>query len=266
MQYPSPKGRVSIHAPAWGATAAWRCRPRWLRCFNPRTRVGCDRISDTQIGTGVLFQSTHPRGVRPPARAGPRRPCGGFNPRTRVGCDRSPVVWARMARLFQSTHPRGVRPWMDRNFGCAAGFQSTHPRGVRPALLFCWLWIRSVSIHAPAWGATPPPPRRPRLISMFQSTHPRGVRHGASPQVSSFRKFQSTHPRGVRRDRQKQRCAQRSVSIHAPAWGATPGLCFLAGANEFQSTHPRGVRPCPAVPLLCRPSVSIHAPAWGATG
>ena len=172
----------------------------------------------------------------------------------------------RSGGWFQSTHPRGVRPWMDRNFGCAAGFQSTHPRGVRPALLFCWLWIRSVSIHAPAWGATPPPPRRPRLISMFQSTHPRGVRHGASPQVSSFRKFQSTHPRGVRRDRQKQRCAQRSVSIHAPAWGATRDYFTTARPwPQFQSTHPRGVRHHDSEDIAVLFEVSIHAPAWGAT-
>ena len=37
------KGQVSIHAPAWGATVA-NDSPFWLiKCFNPRTRVGCDR-------------------------------------------------------------------------------------------------------------------------------------------------------------------------------------------------------------------------------
>ena len=35
-------GRVSIHAPAWGATLWCRSRCAGLRCFNPRTRVGCD--------------------------------------------------------------------------------------------------------------------------------------------------------------------------------------------------------------------------------
>ena len=38
----APWEGVSIHAPAWGATwPAWRCGSR-SRCFNPRTRVGCD--------------------------------------------------------------------------------------------------------------------------------------------------------------------------------------------------------------------------------
>ena len=33
---------VSIHAPAWGATSLLSSRTSRYRCFNPRTRVGCD--------------------------------------------------------------------------------------------------------------------------------------------------------------------------------------------------------------------------------
>ena len=42
---PDRAGRVSIHAPAWGATSCWPAcgASRW--CFNPRTRVGCDRLA-----------------------------------------------------------------------------------------------------------------------------------------------------------------------------------------------------------------------------
>ena len=55
--------------------------------FNPRTREGCD-VPTTDLQRGdILFQSTHPRGVR----------------RLTDSC--------LMTRLsFQSTHPRGVRP------------------------------------------------------------------------------------------------------------------------------------------------------------
>ena len=56
--------RVSIHAPAWGATIAARTLGFSSNCFNPRTRVGCD--------------ATSPR---------PHRWPSSFNPRTRVGCD-----------------------------------------------------------------------------------------------------------------------------------------------------------------------------------
>ncbi len=58
----------------------------------------------------------------------------------------------------------------------------------------------------------------------------------------------------------------QTVSIHAPAWGATAGLWHSRCPRFwFQSTLPRGERrPAPAH-LVAPPEVSIHAPAWGAT-
>ena len=56
--------RVSIHAPAWGATPAPRSTNCSTKRFNPRTRVGCDPGSSARGGRHA-----------------------GFNPRTRVGCD-----------------------------------------------------------------------------------------------------------------------------------------------------------------------------------
>ena len=56
---------------------------------------------------------------------------------------------------------------------------------------------------------------------MFQSTHPRGVRPFAGGAAVLFEKFQSTHPRGVRLGRDELYGSSLSVSIHAPAWGAT---------------------------------------------
>ena len=54
---------VSIHAPVWGAT-----RVSFVncinKCFNPRTRVGCDVIFTAWSYRQVMFQSTHPCGVR----------------------------------------------------------------------------------------------------------------------------------------------------------------------------------------------------------
>ena len=80
--------------------------------------------------------------------------------------------------------------------------------------------VIGVSIHAPAWGATPADVR---------------IVHGEA--------FQSTLPRGERRRRGRSRHAGRYVSIHAPAWGAT--VLFNRALEGEQ--------------------VSIHAPAWGAT-
>ena len=81
--------------------------------------------------------------------------------------------------------------------------------------------LPSISIHAPAWGAT-------KLfligavVKRFQSTHPRGVR----------RRLLSYPPQ-----------SDKDISIHAPAWGATNSKALSAPLLSFQSTHPRGVRP-----------------------
>ena len=123
---------VSIHAPARGATLM----PRWLSqqvpSFNPRTREGCDLPLRPCSPHMIVFQSTHPRGVRhEPAPSGsaahgvsihaPAR--GATGPAGRDG---------RGGGRFQSTHPRGVR--------------RRRQNGVRA--------VRHVSIHAPARGAT----------------------------------------------------------------------------------------------------------------
>ena len=144
-------------------------------------------------------------------------------------------------------------------------FQSTPPRGGRRQGKGCCLRGATVSIHAPAWGATSCSPGRMarsrvsihapawgatvllwqnnKIRSWFQSTPPRGGRHHATVLDTAIRRFQSTPPRGGRHARQGPEDSAAQVSIHAPAWGAT----------RFE-TLPSGVH-----------DVSIHAPAWGAT-
>jgi len=76
-----------------------------------------------------------------------------------------------------------------------------------------------VSIHAPAWGATP-----------------------------SSERYVPSH----------------AVSIHAPAWGATS----IGGTKLIQTGfNPRTRMGCDEQGWrVCQPAcVSIHAPAWGAT-
>ena len=104
-------------------------RHPFYHCFNPRTRVGCDRRQRfTQ--RGAAFQSTHPRGVRPLKIRRFMLPFS-FNPRTRVGCDSISLIFKRR---LQSFNPRT-------RVGCDA----MEKRGYIQ---------RYVSIHAPAWGAT----------------------------------------------------------------------------------------------------------------
>src|SRR5690606_25744264 len=99
-------------------------------------------------------------------------------------------------------------------------FRSTLPRGERLFLAAIDVTLTSVSIHAPARGATSERSTRSACIP-FRSTLPRGERH----------RLERRHPLGP------------LVSIHAPARGATPRQCRRDG----------------------RYPVSIHAPARGAT-
>ena len=280
--------RVSIHAPAWGATPAPRSTNCSTKRFNPRTRVGCD--------------------FRPLLAVTPHA-C--FNPRTRVGCDA--VLAGNVCRegAFQSTHPRGVRPAGPLEGKAARRFQSTHPRGVRHAWGASFSGGVDVSIHAPAWGATIS--LKSLVYSDFGFNPRTRVGCDAKNPVSDDGTlwFQSTHPRGVRLDPVPAVPDAAVVSIHAPAWGATLDLPQLRGLlrvsihapawgatqtagrplhnhDAFQSTHPRGVRHqknvrhddtssrfnprtrvgCDfflAVVLVAEEVVSIHAPAWGAT-
>ena len=65
-----------------------------------------------------------------------------------------------------------------------------------------------------------------------------------SPVAARFTRFQSTHPSGVRLIRVDDPVFQRSISIHAPQWGATKNInTYAVNTTEFQSTHPSGVRP-----------------------
>ena len=62
IEQPRP---ISIHAPARGATRPSGWLPHRLHNFNPRTREGCDTSSIDSDTYNKVFQSTHPRGVRP---------------------------------------------------------------------------------------------------------------------------------------------------------------------------------------------------------
>ena len=56
-----------------------------------------------------MFQSTHPRRVRPTTFSQRTALTRCFNPRTHVGCDTKTFRRRFASSLFQSTHPRRVR-------------------------------------------------------------------------------------------------------------------------------------------------------------
>ena len=77
--------------------------------------------------------------------------------------------------------------------------------------------------------------------------------------------FLSTLPQGERRSDGLYTIEDMTISIHAPARGATPIAEILRSIRGFLSTLPQGERPsCRAIKMASR-GISIHAPARGAT-
>ena len=102
--------------------------------------------------------------------------------------------------------------------------------------------FKTVSIHAPVWGAT---------ISIHISFSSIKVSIHAPVWGATNLRFLTANP--------------RTVSIHAPVWGATLKTQQDHLGIGFQSTHPCGVRPYTYLAIR-KSAVSIHAPVWGATG
>ncbi len=234
--------KVSIHAPARGATRRRRSSTDTRSCFNPRARAGRDGFTNATGIVILLFQSTRPRGARreidghrqsslsvsihAPARGATRirwrlrsRP-GCFNPRARAGRD---VVRLGGSNLRSGFNPRARagRDFCGMNSSASpVVFQSTRPRGAR---------------HHNEHGDD--------ITGTFQSTRPRGARQNFIEDFLRHIGFQSTRPRGARQDL----------------------VSFLFAPLGFQSTRPRGARP-DALHYFAEPGdVSIHAPARGAT-
>ena len=79
--------KVSIHAPARGATTATGSRTAIAKRFNPRAREGRDFRHDRREPGAYRFQSTRPRGARPGAGGADAGAGNRFNPRAREGRD-----------------------------------------------------------------------------------------------------------------------------------------------------------------------------------
>ena len=123
--------RVSIHAPARGATQLTRASTLHIRFQSTPPRGG--RLGLILGHVGHLLVSIHApaRGATPSLMDG-RAARPSFNPRPRAGGDCPSTVRPESRIRFQSTPPRGGRP------------QRPGPPGRG----------KEVSIHAPARGAT----------------------------------------------------------------------------------------------------------------
>mgnify|MGYP006943061922 CR=1 FL=1 len=123
-------GKVSIHAPARGATVGDAGSVADRLGFNPRARAGRDSMA-------------RPAGSVP----------DGFNPRARAGRDAPNGCWNWIGNVSIHAPARGATV-QDNIDDREHKFQSTRPRGARPAIVSDRLRLEFVSIHAPARGAT----------------------------------------------------------------------------------------------------------------
>ena len=233
--------RVSIHAPAWGATTDAADNGAAIRVSIHAPAWGATALRAEFQAVYEEFQSTRPHGARPEAGAHPWQPDAVSIHAPAWGATRLGAEVVLL--LIVSIH--------------APAWGAT-----RIPQASCGKY--RVSIHAPAWGATHM--RLDSACSMpFQSTRPHGARldvpavtvpklgfnprarmgrdSTVSPAEKAMLKFQSTRPHGARLTRVWRRDASSVVSIHAPAWGATRAAVNLSNVT----------------------GVSIHAPAWGAT-
>ncbi len=146
-----------------------------LRCFNPRPRVGGDARTRFSWSACRVFQSTPPRGGRRLLTAAPLR-LSRFNPRPRVGGD-----------------------WPGKNLSDGAQCFNPRPRVGGDAPSEILPDQSTVSIHAPAWGATGHGASSPRSRLSFNPRPRVGGDSLAIVQDGQLLVFQSTPPRGGRR-------------------------------------------------------------------
>ena len=168
--------RVSIHAPAWGATRQRRTPLPSHRGFNPRARVGRDRecvIQHLLCGCVSIHAPAWGATVTPPA-----------------------VLTA--VTTFQSTRPRGARLGQTVRMPLGGSFQSTRPRGARQPGMWQPCAPTWVSIHAPAWGATECHRGIQGLSVCFNPRARVGRDEGTLIERGVQIQFQSTRPRGAR--------------------------------------------------------------------
>ena len=150
---------------------------------------------------------------------------------------------AHQGSTFQSTLPHGERPTGLRISDVLELFQSTLPHGERQEVKSDIEYLLSISIHAPAWGAT-----RSR-------NHGIGVSIYFNPRSRIGSDVEAVAKQGF----------DLPISIHAPAWGATCRYSEVFWRNFHFNPRSRMGSDIWRYNMGKFGKISIHAPAWGAT-
>ena len=145
-------------------------------------------------------------------------------------------------------------------------FQSTLPRRERRRLSRIRTGGGTISIHAPAKGATIQPFWTAERSPVFQSTLPRRERRDIpTPKVTPRHEISIHAPAKGATPLASEVKQQLSISIHAPAKGATYSRSFGRPPDNISIHAPAkgATRQIPG--QIVQHSISIHAPAKGAT-
>ncbi len=143
---------ISIHAPAKGATYAIVTAGSGVLFQSTLPRRERHQCA-VSWSTAVSFQSTLPRRERP-AVGVPAAKVANFNPRSREGSDVRSFPMRCAALYFNPRSREGSDARVARARRFLSIFQSTLPRRERRHGDVLVLRCRSISIHAPAKGAT----------------------------------------------------------------------------------------------------------------
>ena len=256
--------RVSIRAPAWGATSAGLSPLSCKCCFNPRPRVGGDALHGRRL---VDVQEVS---IRAPAWGAT---ClNARAPRVVVVSIRAPA-WGATGSIPAA----GVLEWSFNPRPRVGGdldslptlvfLLSFNPRprvGGDPAHARVPQRLAVVSIRAPAWGATRATGTAPTPCSSF-NPRPRVGGDGGLALVELVLQVSIRAPAWGATHGPRHRDGLVAVSIRAPAWGATSVRSTRFAALEVSIRAPAWGATSHVFLHRFRCCVSIRAPAWGAT-
>ena len=182
--------------------------------FNPRSREGSDPTLDSKNLCNHPFQSTLPRGERRKIERrwhgrkrfqstlprGERRDLSEIIPPKEIISIHAPArgattKWAHhlFSDAFQSTLPRGERRTSSLDNPLSiSDFNPRSREGSDRLFPSCIVMLKSISIHAPARGATHSQHISVVAYSVFQSTLPRGERR---QRKSIYKRSSNFNPR-----------------------------------------------------------------------
>ena len=257
--------RISIHAPARGATFLPNRLKNFYRNFNPRSREGSDGLQAHGRFTTIRFQSTLPRGERryagdekpqkviisihAPARGATgsaissRTDVNDFNPRSREGSDTINGV-STLPPMQISIHApaRGATSDVRSVVSTTRNFNPRSREGSDVENAAADSKVVGISIHAPARGATMVSRPIGLLMLYFNPRSREGSDGQPEPPEPPHPIFQSTLPRGER-------------------------LQNLLRVRKYNYFNPRSREGSDKIPFfrIRHILISIHAPARGAT-